>query len=107
MNYLLPLLTPINKGNTIYKIFEIIQKRAIKMNIPYANITFDIGAGMNAFKVLWNYPEKLSNIVIHLGDFLYMKEGFILMAKLIGGSGFEDVIFQAGICSSGSMNCVI
>ena len=36
-----------------------------------------------------------------------MKEGFILMGKLIGGSGFEDVIFQAGICSSGSMNGVI
>ena len=62
---------------------------------------------MNAFKVLWNYLEKFSNIVIHLGDFHYMKEGFILMGKLIGGSGFEDVIFQAGICSSGSMNGVI
>ena len=45
--------------------------------------------------------------MIHLGDFHYMKEGFILMGKLIGGSGFEDVIFQAGICSSGSMNGVI
>ena len=73
------------------------------MNIPYANIKFDIGAAMNTFKVLWNYPEKFSNIVIHL----YMKEGFILMGTLIGGSGFEDVIFQAGICSSGSMNGVI
>ena len=77
------------------------------MNIPYANITFDIGAAMNVFKVLWNYPEKFSNIVIHLGDFHYMKEDFILMGKLIGGSEFEDVIFQTGICSSGSMNGVI
>ena len=107
LTYLPPLLTPITEGNTIYKIFEIIQKRAIKMTIPYPNITFDIGAAMNAFKVLWNYPEKFSNIVIHLGDFHYMKEGFILMGKLIGGSGFEDVIFQAGICSSGSVNGVI
>ena len=45
--------------------------------------------------------------MIHLGDFHYMKEGFVLMGKHIGGSGFEDVIFQAGICSSGSMNGVI
>ena len=45
--------------------------------------------------------------MIHLGDLHYIKEGFILMGKLIGGSGFEDVIFQAGICSSGSMNGVI
>ena len=45
--------------------------------------------------------------MIHLGDFHYMKEGFILMGKLIGGSGFEDIIFHAGICSSGSMNGVI
>ena len=107
LSYLPPLPTPITEGNTIYKIFEIIQKRAIKMNIPYANITFGIGAAVNAFKVLWNYPEKFSNIVMHLADFHYMKEGFILMGKLIGGSGFEDVIFQAGICSSGSMNGVM
>ena len=29
------------------------------------------------------------------------------MGKLIGGSEFEDVIFQAGIYSSGNMNGVI
>ena len=107
LTYLPPLHTHITEGNTIYKIFEIIQKHAIKMNIPSANITFDIGVAMNAFKVLWNYPEKFSNIVLHLGDFHYTKEGFILMGKLIGGSGFEDVIFQADICSSGSMNGAI
>ena len=45
--------------------------------------------------------------MIHLGDFHYMKEGFILMGKFIGGSGFENVIFQSGTCSSGSMNGVI
>ena len=56
LTYLPPLPRPITEGNTIYKIFEIIQKRAIKMNIPYANITFDLGAAVNAFKVLWNYP---------------------------------------------------
>ena len=58
LTYLPSLSTRITEGNTIYKIFKIIQKRAIKMNIPYANITFDIGAAMNAFKVLWNYPKK-------------------------------------------------
>ena len=52
LTYLPPLPTPITEGNTIYKLFEIIQKRAIKMNIPYANIKFDIGAAMNTFKVL-------------------------------------------------------
>ena len=64
------------------------------MNMPYSNITFDIGAAMNAFKVLWNNPEKFSNIVIHLGDFHQMKEVFAIIGKLISGSGFEDIIFK-------------
>ena len=62
---------------------------------------------MNAFKVHWNYSEKFPNIVIHLGDFHYMKEFFAVIGKLTSGSGFEDIIFQHGTHSSGSLNGVI
>ena len=67
------------------------------MNMPSANIMFETGAAINAFKVIWNNPEKFSNIVIHLGDFHWMKEVFAIIGKLISVSGFVDIIFQAGI----------
>ena len=107
LTYLPPINSPITEFSTIYEIFEIVQKRAVKRNIKYANITFDIGAAMNACKVLWNYPDKFKNIVIHLGDFHFIKEVFAILGKLISGSGFEDVIFQAGLCSAGSLNGVV
>ena len=36
-----------------------------------------------------------------------MKEIFAVMRKLISGSGFEEIIFQSGLCSSGSLNGVV
>ena len=42
----------------------------------YVNITLDMGAAINALKVLWNWKEKFKNVVIHLSDFHFMKENF-------------------------------
>ena len=44
--------------------------------MPYVNITLDIGAAINAYKVLWNRRDQFANIVIHPGDFHFMKENF-------------------------------
>ena len=43
---------------------------------PYVNITLDIGGALNAFKVLWSRKEEFKNLVIHLGDFHFMKKNF-------------------------------
>ena len=45
--------------------------------------------------------------MIHLGDFHFIKENFGIIGKLVIGSGFEDVIFQAGVCSLGSLQGVL
>ena len=50
---------------------------------------------------------KFKTIVIHLGDFHYIKEAFAVLGKLITGSGFEDIIYQSGICSVGSLSGVL
>ena len=60
-------------------------------------------AAINAFKVLWNYPKKFGNIIIHLGDFNFTKQNFGIIGKIVTESGFEDVLFQAGACSPGSL----
>ena len=41
------------------------------MHMEYANITLDVGADMSAHKLLWRNLEQFSNVVIHIGDFLY------------------------------------
>ena len=107
LKYLPPIDAPITSFSTIYKLFEMLLLRAGKVNMPYVNLTFDAGAFVNAYRVLCNYPDKFSKIFLHLGDFHFMKEVFTILGTLVKGSGFEDVIFQAGVCSTGSLTGVL
>ena len=108
MTYLPPINSKVTEFDTIYHYFEYQQQLAAEANMPYVNITLDVGAAMSAFKLLWNYPEKFGSIIIHLGGFHSIKENFSLTGKpIVAGSGFEDVIFQTKVCSSGSLNGVL
>ena len=75
--------------------------------MPFVNVTLDCGAAMNAFKLIWNYPTVFDNVIIHLGDFHFMKEIFSVLGMLVKGSGFEDIVFQSNLSSSGSLNGVL
>ena len=75
--------------------------------MPYVNVTLDCGAAVNAYKLIWNYPTVFDNVIVHLGDFHFMKEIFVVLGKLVKGSGFEDIVFQSNLSSSGSLNGVI
>ena len=56
---------------------------------------------------MWNNPNIWSDIVIHLGDFHAMMTFFRIIGLFVEGSGFEDAIFQSGLCSSGSISGVM
>ena len=107
LTYLPPINAKVTEFATIYRYLKYLQRLAAEVNMPYVNVTLDVGAAMNAERMLWNYPTTFKNVLIHLGDFHFMKENFGVIGKIIKGSGFEDVIFQAGVCSSGSLNGVL
>ena len=50
--------------------------------MPYVNITLNLGAAVPAYKVVWNYPNILKNVIIHLGDFHIVKEAFAFLGML-------------------------
>ena len=62
--------------STIFAYFDYLQKLAADVNMPYVNITLDVGAAVNAYKALWSQPSQYKNIVIQPGDFHFMKENF-------------------------------
>ena len=108
MTHLPPINSKVTEFDTIYLYFEYLQQLAAEANMPCVNITLDVGAAMSAFKLLRNYPEKFGDVIIHLGDFHFIKENFSLIGKpKVAGSGFEDAIFQTEVCSSGSLNGVL
>ena len=81
--YLPTLTTKVTDPETIFAYMTSLQQLAKKANIEYPNTTLDVGAALPAYKVLWSYPEKFSNVVVHLGDFHFMKENFKVNSKKI------------------------
>lgn len=74
--YLPPINAKVTEFMTIKRYMEYLQGLAEDMNMPYVNITLDVGAAMNAYILTWNQPELFSNIIIHLGSFHFLKENF-------------------------------
>ena len=46
-------------------------------------------------------------VVIHLEDFHFLKENFLIIGIIIQASRFEDLAFQAGVCTSGGIKSVL
>ena len=65
-----------NDINTIHQYLEFLTGLSEDANMPYVNITLDVGAGINAYKFIWTHAEQYKNVCIHLGMFHFMKENF-------------------------------
>ena len=76
LTYLPPITSKVTEFSTIIKYMDYLQQLAFSVNMPFVNITLDVGAAINAYKLLWNKQDRFSNVVIHLGDFHFMKENF-------------------------------
>ena len=102
-----PLNSPVTEFATIFEYLTYMQSLAKNVNMPYVNVFLDVGAAMNAYNLVRNYPDKFSNVLVYLGNFHFMKEIFNVVGTMIDGSCFNDIIFQANICSSESLASVI
>ena len=102
-----PPQNPITEVYAMTKIFEISHNLSKQANMKYMHIIFDLGAAIKAFHVIWNQNEHWKNIIIHLGDFNAFVAFFGCIGKYVTGSGFQEVAFQSGLCTSGSITGVI
>lgn len=107
MTYLPPISTPITEYDTIIEMFKVSRELRKQSNMSYTHITLDAGTAIKAYHVIWNRPSLWSDIIIHLGDFHAMMAFFGVIGRLVSNSGFEEVLFQAGHCTSGSITGVI
>ena len=107
MAYLSPIQTPIAEYPTIVNLFETSRKLAQNANMIYTHIILDVGAAIKAYHVLWNDTDYWNDIIIHLGDFHAMMSFFSIIGTFISGSGFEEIVYQSGLCTSGSINTLL
>ena len=107
LTFLPPILQPITDYSTITECIFQSQKLSKAANMTYTHITIDGGAASKFYHVLWNNPEEFKNVIIHLGDFHGLQEFFGIIGKIIQGSGFEEIVYQAGLCTSGGLKGVL
>ena len=76
VNYLPLINAKITEFSTISIYLEYLKNLARQANMKYVNVTLDCGAAINAYKTIWQYQRKFENVIIHVGDFHFMKENF-------------------------------
>ena len=104
----LPVIrNPITDFSTVIESIYQSQKYAAKCNMIYTHITTDAGAAAKFYQVVWNNPIEFKNVLIHLGDFHAMQELFTIIGKVVKGSGFEDILYQVDLCTTGGIRGVI
>ena len=80
----LPLIpSKVMEFTMIETYLEYLEKLSMSCNMPFVNITSDVRAAMNAYKFVWSNPERFKNVVIHLGDFHFIKENFQVSPHLV------------------------
>ena len=75
--------------------------------MKYAHISVDAGAAQKFYHIVWNNPIEFGDVIIHLGDFHATMEFFGTIGKLVTGSGFEGVVYLAGLCTSRGIKGVL
>jgi len=77
-----------------------------KMSL-YTFITMDLAAAKIAYNVIWGNLDNLCKVVIHLGAFHTMCSYMGALGKMVTVGGFEDIVVDASICASVSVDQVL
>ncbi|KAK3732161.1 hypothetical protein RRG08_026543 [Elysia crispata] len=100
VDYMAPINASINENSTIQAVIQISQE----VEQEYTFVTFDLAVAKKAYALIWHDAERYKNVVIHLGVFHTVLSYLGVLGKLMKGSGFEDIITEAGLCASGSLD---
>ena len=73
----------------------------------YVFTTFDLGVCMKAYPLIWNYPVKFDRHIVMIGMIHLVCGYYKMLGKKMEGSGFDDVLLEANLISSGSLQGVL
>ena len=75
--------------------------------MKYTHTTVDVGAAEKYYKAIWISLDELKDVIIYLGDFNEFMNFFSNCEKFVSNSGFEDILYQARMCSVGGIRPVL
>ena len=99
--------SPITEYKTVQECLRYAESATQEVQQRYTIITFDLGVCMKAYPITWNNPERYQNHIILIGTF-HLACGFMkMLGKKMDGSGLSDVLLEAGLIGSGSLQGVL
>jgi len=78
-----------------------------KVGQEYTLVTMDLATAKIAYDLIWSDHDLYQKVVLNLGPFHTMCSYMGAVGKMMSGSGFEDIVVEAGLCASGSIEQVM
>ncbi|GFS01295.1 hypothetical protein ElyMa_004577200 [Elysia marginata] len=105
-NYMPPINASVNELSTVKKVLQVSQEATQETGQQLTFVTFDLSVAKKAYALVWQHPESYKNVFIHLGVFHTMMSYQGAVGKLMKGSGLEEILIEARLCASGSLDRV-
>ena len=93
-----PVLFPITKNVAVQHVLEVSQKATENVGQEFTVVTFDLGVARKAFNIVWQNQRRFGKVIVRIGIFHTICSLFGALGKHMKGSGFEDIVIEAGVC---------
>jgi hypothetical protein len=107
VDYYPVIASPITDYKTVQECLRYAEEATREVNQEYTITTFDLGVCMKAYPLVWNNPARYEKHIILLGTFHLACAYLKMVAKKMQGSGLSDILLEAGLIASGSLNGVL
>ena len=107
LDYYPVIYKPITQYSTVQECLRVAEKATDDVGQYFVYTTFDLGVCMKAYPLIWKYPQMFNRHVVLIGTFHLAMGYYHMIGKKMEGSGFTDVLLEANLASSLSVNGVL
>ena len=107
IGYMSPIMLPITEFATVKKCLDLSLAVSEKVQQEYTLVTMDLAAAWIAYDIIWSNGSVYEKVLLNIGPFHTMCSYMGSLGKMMCDSGFEDIIIEAGLCASGSIQQVM
>ena len=87
-------------------IIEQSQAASLQVGQQYCIVTFDLAVAKKAYSLVWQQPD-FKNVIVRMGVFHTICSILGALGKKRKGSGLSEIVIEAGVCASGSLDKVM
>ena len=107
IDYYPVIASPITEYRTVQECLRYAESATHEVQQRFIITTFDMGVCMKAYPITWNNPDRYQNHIILIGTF-HLECAFMrMLGKKMDGSGLADILLEAGLIGSGSLQGVL